>query len=157
MKEILKVELVEDKKTTKGKSYARCKTSIGWVTCWNEKVTEALKNNLNTLINAETETNEKGYKSIKGFEKAEEQIITKKPISNNADETMPLSMLVAYAKDIFNVMQLNLGEENEVKKAEKLEYYADYSAMLVMRMKRKIEQEIKLEKLPVEEEDEEIA
>lgn len=152
MKEVLKIEQVEDKTTTTGKTYARCKTSNGWMTCWNGKTIEALKNALNKPLNVEVEINEKGYKSIKGFTFAEEAVSSNKAKhDDHTRDTMPPSMLIAYSKDIFNVLIMGYEESDPVKKAEMLEYYADFSAMLLMRIKRKIEHELKLETIEEEE------
>ena len=144
MNETTRLTAYEDKTTATNRGYTRFKTSNGWMTCWSKAIADGLKKQINgALLNLQIETNEAGYKSIKSFSVAEEAIGGSEEDSPRAAKPLKktTSYELSYAKDIFNVLALQVSEENAVKRHETYEYLATFAVQLIERMKAELEKE----------------
>ncbi len=105
----VKIEDFEDKKAANGTRYTRFKTSDGWMSCFDKKTIEALKQLEGETVSLNiTVDEEKGWKNIKGLVgKAESDGKPLKAIESErkplltSNDYEPTSMYVSYAKDIF--------------------------------------------------------
>jgi len=109
----------EDKKTKAGKRFTRFNTDQGWMSCFDAKACEALKEiqpGVKVCVEIAVDE-EKGFKNIRGISKAQAEVqpeakkeptmapIANKPAFNQA------SMYVAYAKDVFVTLYDNKSME----------------------------------------------
>ncbi|MCK9595430.1 MAG: hypothetical protein M0R35_07135 [Candidatus Omnitrophica bacterium] len=130
-KENLEILEFEDKKTQAGKRYTRFKTSEGWMSCFDKKSCEALKDFEGKTAKVEVaEAN--GFKNIRRFlgeasedEESEEyepksekksKFEGEKPA--NLRESFPVSMKVSYAKDL--IIGKGMKAEDAVKMVKDL-------------------------------------
>jgi hypothetical protein len=109
----LRIEDFEDKKTKDGKRYSRFKTQEGWMSCFDHKVCETLKelpkDSEVCLEIAKSEPNEDGkvFSNIRGI--SQKGNTESQPASEKASSVAPkgnysgntTTMYVSYAKDIF--------------------------------------------------------
>jgi hypothetical protein len=110
-KQNLDIEEFEDKKTKAGKRYTRFKTDDGWMSCFDQKSCEELKQHEGETVSCEiAEAN--GFKNIRkylgvanddgedGDDDAEEvKKPSHEPVKSNFND-FPISMKVSYAKDL---------------------------------------------------------
>jgi hypothetical protein len=105
-KENLEILEFEDKKTNAGKRYARFKTSDGWMSCFDKKSIEELKEHEGKTARCEI-SEQNGFKNIRKFlGKDDDEEEEKKPAKKEVRvESKPAfnqaSMYVSYAKDLF--------------------------------------------------------
>jgi hypothetical protein len=112
-KQNLEILEFEDKKTTAGKRYTRFKTDEGWMSCFDKKSCEALKDKEGETVSVDVaEAN--GFKNIRKYlgnakesdddeeESEEEEKPAKKEavVQKTFSKETPKSMLVSYAKDL---------------------------------------------------------
>ena len=112
-KQNLEILEFEDKKTTAGKRYTRFKTDEGWMSCFDKKSCEALKDKEGETVSVDVaEAN--GVKNIRKYlgnakesdddeeESEEEEKPAKKEavVQKTFSKETPKSMLVSYAKDL---------------------------------------------------------
>jgi len=104
MKKNLSILDFEDKKTQTGSRYTRFKTSDGWLSCFDTKTCEMLKN----LESASVEIKESGeFKNIaKCYGSADGDVPVVKPGEpvKSKSTNGQTAMYVSYAKDIFIAM-----------------------------------------------------
>jgi hypothetical protein len=107
-KQNLEILEFEDKKTQAGKRYTRFKTNEGWMSCFDKKSCEDLKEQEGNTVSCDV-TEQNGFKNIKKFlgeagesednEPAEERKVSHEPVISK-NESFPASMKVSYAKDL---------------------------------------------------------
>ncbi|MFA6077393.1 MAG: hypothetical protein WC735_04970 [Candidatus Paceibacterota bacterium] len=107
-KQNLEILEFEDKKTQAGKRYTRFKTNEGWMSCFDKKSCEDLKEQEGNTVSCDV-TEQNGFKNIKKFlgeagesednEPSEEKKSQDKPVISKFD-SFPVSMKVSYAKDL---------------------------------------------------------
>ena len=103
----------EDKKTQAGKRYTRFKTNEGWMSCFDKKSCEDLKEQEGNTVSCEV-TEQNGFKNIKKFlgEAGEsEESEDKEPAQEKKSSSVAVkpafnqaSMYASYAKDIFCIL-----------------------------------------------------
>ncbi|GEM_PF-4524539 len=101
-KKVLEILDFEDKKTTSGRGYTRFKTNEGWISCFDTKTNEELKQLKGKSANCEvSESGE--FKNIKKYlGEAEEEVKAEViQIENKEVKEFPQAMKVSYAKDCF--------------------------------------------------------
>ncbi len=111
------IEDFEDKKYGGNKRFTRFKTDQGWMSCFDKKIIETLKDNTEIAIIVDVDVDEeKGWQTIKKFIKVaegDEELENseakeeKKPSEKPAAASKGFShttMYVSYAKDIFCAM-----------------------------------------------------
>ena len=111
MKQNLEILEFEDKKTQAGKRYTRFKTNEGWMSCFDKKSCEDLKEQEGNTVSCDV-TEQNGFKNIKKFlgeageseesedkEPAQEKKSSVGAVMRNFND-FPVSMKVSYAKDL---------------------------------------------------------
>ena len=105
----LKIELVEEKVSKQGRNYKRFKTSDGWMSCFEDKVTQDLVANMGKEIKVNVEERN-GFKNITKFLGCNGHVSV--PIENVTDTTVgkpafshdkrskQASMIISYTKDM---------------------------------------------------------
>jgi len=129
-KQNLEILEFEDKKTKAGKRYTRFKTDQGWMSCFDSKSIESLKENEGQTVSVDIM--ESGdFKNIKKFlgdasdeeESEDNEPVKEKKASNvpvmNKFDSFPVSMKVSYAKDL--ICQKGMTTEEAVKIVKDLE------------------------------------
>lgn len=160
-KENLEILEFEDKKTKAGKRFTRFKTSEGWMSCFDKDSCEKLKDFEGKTARVEImEAN--GFKNIRKFlgassdgeekEVKEEKKSTIKEVKNE----FPISMKVAYAKDLFIAEMGRLGPQAQVKATELMKTCCDLVKIAEEKFKEVKKVEVVKEKPKVETEEEEI-
>jgi len=135
MKKNLEILGVEDTKegrprvTEAGKPYARIKISEGWMSCFNKKVWETLRESIDKIACVEVKVNGKFNNIDKYYgpenvnlgvpeeEKSETSPVEVKPKNNIASGNQSTTMYVSYAKDlaICLINQMNKQQLDVVK------------------------------------------
>jgi hypothetical protein len=113
----------EDKKTKAGKRFTRFNTDQGWMSCFDAKACEALKEiqpGVKVCVEIAVDE-EKGFKNIRGISKGSADTQPKTQPEAKKEPTMaPIankpafnqaSMYVAYAKDVFVTLYDNKSME----------------------------------------------
>ncbi len=97
----------EDKKTQTGKKFVRFQTSEGWMSSWDTKTSDALKEHVDeTVCISVTPEDSKGFTNIlKYLGPASEG--EEKPSKSAAKPSGHATMYVSYAKDVFCALALN--------------------------------------------------
>lgn len=105
-KQNLEILEFEDKKTQAGKRYTRFKTSEGWMSCFNKKSCEDLKEQEGNTVSCDV-IEQGNFKNIKKFlgeesqdgnnEPEQEKKLSHEPVKKEFNQT---SMYVSYAKDL---------------------------------------------------------
>ena len=111
MKQNLEILEFEDKKTQAGKRYTRFKTNEGWMSCFDKKSCEDLKEQEGNTVSCDV-TEQNGFNNIKKFlgersedeetesnEPSQEKKSGSVPVMGKS-ESFPVSMKVSYAKDL---------------------------------------------------------
>lgn len=132
----------EDGKSKADKPYTRFQTDTdGWVSCWDTTLSKELKeyvNNGSVELEIVTKGNYKNIVGFKGGAKAPQAPAT------NPKLEQEIGYYARKTPDVFNTLVAVLPlQEDAVKRHEELEYLADFSAHLVMRMKAVVEKEMK--------------
>lgn len=137
-KQNLEILEFEDKKTQAGKRYTRFKTSEGWMSCFDKKSCEDLKEQEGNTVSCDV-TEQNGFKNIKKFlggagdsEESEENEPSEKKSSKfegqkpSNQSGFPLSMKVSYAKDIFlEMLRIDAAEKKEYNASELMQAAID--------------------------------
>lgn len=126
----LNVEDFEDKKYGEGKRYTRFKTSQGWISCFDKKTIEALKDAEGEDVSVTIETDKNDREKITKFhgkadgdvdkdsdEEAEDEPTEKRPKKQSSGFSNA-SMYASYAKDIF-VALISKSEKPEIEECMK--------------------------------------
>ncbi len=112
----LTVEDFEDKKYGAGKRYTRFNTSEGWISSFDKKTIEKLKDSVNKEVSVEIMTGDDDREKITKFfgeaedsdEDSEDEAIDKKPVKPkeafSGIDYNPTTMYVSYAKDVFGIL-----------------------------------------------------
>lgn len=122
MNKNLEIKDFEDKTTQAGKKYVRFNTSEGWMSCFDSKTSNELKEHIGENVNVNVKIDdEKGFTNILKYlgamnntENDEEKLVKTAVMTNLSG--FPISMKVAYAKDLFCVL-INDGSEKGMEDA----------------------------------------
>ncbi len=142
----IQVLQVDDMTSPKGQPYAMVHTNIGRMSCWNNGITQTLKQSIGRTITADVATSLTGFNSIKGLGTQMQQapfVQAQRPFStgNQGVAKKQSSFELSYAKDIFCALAAGYDNNDVVKKDEHLRYLAELSAELILKMKGVINEE----------------
>jgi len=117
----LTIEDFEDKKAQTGKRYTRFKTDQGWMSAFDAKTIEALKECEGKEVCCEIAIDEeKGFKNIRKFLGEPQKSENKASVKEDAPRAResPASMWASYAKDVFLHLQSPGTDANATKNME---------------------------------------